>query len=261
MRSLLAGLDPVDIRTDPFPHIVADMPMAPALYAELSASFPPFQRIAWDGPADRVPNNRRFTLPAQSIIDAPDLPDCWKAFAAAHSAPALLDAVLALFDGHWPPALLAALGEPDERHSIGRLVLSSDHQPRIRQDARIEINTPARDRPSSPRGPHLDTPNRLFSCLFYMRHPDDDSVGGDLRLFRWRDGARGRAEDFEQPADAVEAVAIIPYAANRLVIFPQGPDALHGVSPRHPTRHTRRYVFITAELDHDWLTLPAATGN
>lgn len=261
MRSLLAGLGPADIRTDPFPHIVADAPMAPDRYAELSTSFPDFRRIAWDGPADRVPSNRRFTMSAQAILDAPDLPACWKTFAAAHSTPAVLDQVLALFDGHWPPALLAALGGPQERRSIGRLVLWSDDQPRIGQDARIEINTPVRDRPSSPRGPHLDTPNRLFSCLFYMRHPDDDSTGGDLQLFRWKNGARGRAEAYQQPADAVEPVATIPYAANRLMIFPQGPDALHGVSPRHPTRHTRRYVFITAELDRDWLALPAATGD
>lgn len=259
MRSLLAGLGPADIRTDPFPHIVADAPMAPGLYAELSESFPPFQRIAWDGPSDQAPSNRRFTLSAQAILDAPDLPQCWKTFAAVNSAPAVLEQMLALFGGHWQPAMLDALGDPDARRSIGRLVLWSDHQPRIAQDARIEINTPVRDRPSSARGPHLDTPNRIFSCLFYMRHPEDDSTGGDLQLCRWRNGRRGRAGAYQQPADAVEVVATIPYAANRLVIFPQGPDALHGVSLRHPTRHIRRYVFITAELDRDWLELPAAT--
>jgi hypothetical protein len=54
----------------------------------------------------------------------------------------------------------------------------------------------------------------------------------------------------------VEAAVTVPYAANRLVIFPQGLHALHGVSPRHPTPHTRRYVFITAELTEDWLRQP-----
>jgi hypothetical protein len=30
------------------------------------------------------------------------------------------------------------------------------------------------------------------------------------------------------------------------------------VSVRQPTPHTRRYVFITAEIEHDWLVSPAA---
>ncbi|MBB6253682.1 2OG-Fe(II) oxygenase [Nitrospirillum iridis] len=256
MRTLLAGLTAADIRTDPFPHIVADLPVEPELYEALSASFPSFQRLAWDCPPERVPNNRRFALPAQLLMEAPDLPECWKEFLALHSGPTFLAEVAALFAGHWDPAMLAVLDGSLTNHSTGRLSLSNPGPYRIHQDARLEINSAVRDRPSSSRGAHLDTPNRLFSCLFYLRAPDDDAVGGDLELFRWRSGPAGPVSSYEVPPDTVDRVATIPYAANRMVIFPQNVNALHGVSPRHPTPHTRRYVFITAELTEDWMTFP-----
>jgi hypothetical protein len=259
MRSLLAGLGPADIRTDPFPHIVVDQPMDDGLYRELSASFPGFARMGWACDPEQMPNNRRFELSADMILQAPDLPACWKDFVAYHAGPAFLAEVAALFDGHWDPALLAALDGSLTGHSAGLRRLTAAAPYRIHQDARMEINTPVRDRASSSRGPHLDTPNRLFSCLFYMRAPDDDAQGGDLVLYRWRDGPTGRVADYALPETAVEAVLTVPYAANRLVIFPQSLNALHGVGLRHPTPHTRRYVFITAELSEDWLPQPTPT--
>lgn len=253
MRSLLADLTPADIRTDPFPHIVADRPMAADLYAELSAGFPSFQRMGWVCAPEAVPSNQRFELSARMILAAPDLSDAWKAFVARHSGPEFLAEVAALFDGHWDPALLAALDGHITGHETERRDLTRPVTGRIQQDARMEINTPVRGRPSSSRGPHLDTANRLFTCLFYLRTPEDDAVGGDLLLYRWRHGATRRVDAYQLPEEAVDVVASVPYAANRLVIFPQGIDALHGVSIRHPTPHTRRYAFITAELPDDWL--------
>ena len=64
--------------------------------------------------------------------------------------------------------------------------------------------------------------------------------------------------EFQLPAESVECVATIPYQPNLLVFFPQGIDAIHGVSVRQPTPHFRRYVFLTAELADDWLISPAA---
>ncbi len=260
MCSLLAGATAADIRTDPFPHIIIPDAMDATSYARLAASFPTFARIAWAAPAGRVPSNRRFSMLAHSILEAPDMPDCWKEFALLHSGPDFLAEVAALFEGYWPPALLAALGGRFTGHRVARLELAAWPGDGIHQDARIEINTPVRDKPSSARGPHLDTPNRLYSGLFYMRAPEDDSSGGDLVLYRWRHGPRGNIAAYELPDGDVEEAARIPYRANQLVLFPQGVDALHGVGLRHPTPHTRRYVFITAELGHDWLSVPEAAA-
>jgi hypothetical protein len=254
MRSLLHGVGPGDIRLDPFPHIVVDDPMEAALYAELSASYPPFSRIAFDTPWRPVPDNKRYEFSARAILDAPDLPDCWKEFTLRHSGAEFLAEVAALFRGHWLQTMLAAIGGGFEgrRTTLQDLVETDPFL--IRQDARMEINTPVKSRPSSVRGPHLDKPYRLFSCLFYLRAPEDDSVGGDLQFWRWRDGVpQAPIDRFELPAEEVEPDIVIPYRANRLVIFPQTLHSLHGVTPREPTPHMRRYVFITAEIAGKWL--------
>ncbi|WP_298327482.1 2OG-Fe(II) oxygenase [Asticcacaulis sp.] len=258
MQSLLSGIKNDDIRLTPFPHVIVPNALPEADYAALCDSFPPFSRIGWATNNPILPNNRRFALPAANILSAEDMPACWKHFVELHSSPDFLAAVAALFQDHWPRDMLAALGGSLTGHSTGRLNLSGDDhdRARIRQDARIEINTPVRDRASCVRGPHLDTPNRLFSGLFYMRAAEDDSVGGELLLYRWREQPIMAFDAYELPPHSVEEVARIPYRANQLVLFPQGMNAIHGVAPREPTPHCRRYVFITAELGQDWLRRP-----
>lgn len=254
MRSLLQGLGPGAIRMDPFPHIVVDDPMDGALYAELSASYPPFSRIGFDTPWRPVPSNKRYEFSARAILGAPDLPACWKAFTARHSGPEFLAEVAVLFRGHWREAMLAALGGGFDGRQTTLNDLDGTDPLLIHQDARMEINTPVTERPSIVRGPHLDKPHRLFSALFYLRAPEDDSVGGDLQFWRWKDGVpRAPLDRFDLPPEEVEPAEIIPYRANRLVIFPQTLHALHGVTLRQPTPHMRRYVFITAEISHKWL--------
>ena len=258
MTSLLSGITAADIRLDPFPHVVASDVMDPELCRVLGETFPPFAWIGWADPRCPPRSNRRFQLSAWSILNDDRMAPEWKAFVAHHSSPAFFAEVVELFRDHWPAAMTQALGGALLGHSMGLLLRDSHATARILQDARIEINTPVTAGPSSSRGPHLDTPNRLFTCLFYLRHPDDDAVGGDLELFRWKDGPVPDFDAFQFPPDVVERVATVPYRANQLVIFPQGVDALHGVGVRHPTPHTRRYVFISAELEKGWMASPNA---
>lgn len=249
MQSIFARLSPAGVRPDPFPHIVADDVVSPGLYRRLSDGFPPFSAIAWTG---REPDNRRYALSAHFAAGNDRLAPVWRAFLARHSAPDILAEVDALLGRHWAPAMLRHLGGGVLGHRQGLLWRDLPEPGCVLQDARIEINTPVTSRVGSPRGPHLDTPNRLFSALLYMRDDTDRSDGGDLVLYRWRSAPQSIA-GFEIPGHLVEPAATIPYRANRLVLFPQGLAAVHGVSPRGPTPATRRYVFITAETGEDWL--------
>lgn len=257
MRSLLSGLGPDDVRLDPFPHLVVPNALDEETHRRLNETFPPFSIIGWAGKATPR-SNSRFQLSAWQIMEMTSLPDLWKTFVGQHSAPAFFAEVVALFRDHWPTALKEALGGDLLNHPMGLMMREGYNEARILQDARIEINTPVTTVPSTSRGPHLDMPNRLFTCLYYLRHPDDDAVGGDLELFRWKNGPIADTETYALPDDAVEVAAVVPYQANQMVIFPQGIDAIHGVSVRHPTPHTRRYVFISAEIEQNWLVSPAA---
>jgi hypothetical protein len=254
--SLLAAVTPADIRTDPFPHIVRDDALDPALYERLSAEYPPTEMfMAPRASGHPYPSNSRYEFAAWIAGIHAEVGPLWKEFVRRHSEAAFLAEVFRLFDGHWPAALRDALGGSFGGHSTGRRLEPLEVPPRIWLDARAEINTPVHGTASVSRGPHLDTPNRLYSGLYYFRHPQDDSEGGELHLYRWKNGPQeiGR---FQQPDEAVELALTIPYRANRFVLFPQGLHALHGVGERPPTPHVRRYVFITVELETPWLQAP-----
>jgi hypothetical protein len=257
-KSLLAGLTPADIRTEPFPHIVAENVLPPEDCAAMVRSVPGFDRFGWAG---TPPSNQRYIMPAHRIAgDEAEMPEIWRAFTQYHSSAAFLAEIAALFEGYWAQAMLDRLGGSLLGHTTGLCWRDDPSIVRILQDARLEINTPVTKRPGSPRGAHLDTPNRLYSGLFYLRDPEDDSEGGDLTLFRFRSAPPRHIDVLAFDEDLVEPVATIPYRANSLVLFPHGLHAIHGVSPRGLTPWTRKYVFITAEIAEEWLISPAATA-
>jgi hypothetical protein len=117
------------------------------------------------------------------------------------------------------------------------------------------INTPVQTA-SRVRARHVDNAKKLFSGLFYMREPDDDSVGGDLEICRWR--ATPEFKNAYVPGhqisnthvhdNQVDLVDTVEYRANMLVMFVNSPFAVHGVTMRQPTPHFRRYINFIAEV-------------
>lgn len=256
MISLLNGINSSYVVDDPFPYVFVKDVLPVDFYNQLSSAFPPFSQIGWADSRKLPRSNHRFQLSASVMDINPDISPVLKEFAAYHSSPAFFAEVVDLFRDYWPEDLKRTLGGNLLGHEMGRILQDTPRPGLILQDARVEINTPVTGPASSSRWAHLDTANRLFTCLLYLRHPDDDAVGGDLQLFRWKNGVSRDPFAFIQSEDDVEVVATIPYRPNQMVIFPQTLHSLHGVSVRQPTPHTRRYMFISAELDQDWLAAP-----
>ncbi|TKT69902.1 2OG-Fe(II) oxygenase [Aquamicrobium sp. LC103] len=254
MMDVLSRASRLDLQLNPFPHLVIQDALPPNLYAELSASFPPPKIIAGRQAAAKLASNRRYSMSAWPLMLREDVAAPWKTFLERHTAPDFVRTVVALFAGHWDERVASRLKIASEDGTVGLLYRDANAGGRILADARIEINAPVSADASSARGAHLDTPNRLYSGLFYLREEGDDSTGGELELFRWKSRPTEILDVNELPPDSVERVTAIPYRANQLVIFPQSIHALHGVGIRHTTPHIRRYVFITSEFEDDWLT-------
>lgn len=258
--SVLSRVLPSMLRTTPFPHLVVENVLPDDDYRHLEASFPPLELIVGQSPIGKLASNRRYSMPAWPLLLNENVSPAWKSFLETHTSAAFLSTVFAQFAGHWDDRLVPLL-EHAVAHGDAALLHRDGHRyGRVLMDARIEINSPVLDAPSSARGVHLDTPNRLYSGLFYLRDEEDDSIGGDLELYAWKEPLASNIDVFELPLHMVEKVGAIPYRANQLVLFPQSMLALHGVGIRHPTPHVRRYVFITAEIEQDWLggeTMPA----
>ncbi len=71
-------------------------------------------------------------------------------------------------------------------------------------------------------------------------------MGAYRELYRFKDKPRFRGVSV--PDDAVDTVSHVVYQVNTMIFMVNSPFALHGVSPRHPTPHIRRYLNFLAEF-------------
>jgi len=244
---VFAGLRPEHVRAEPFPHAILDNALPTELYRELAETKPTYTQIASPPPH---PSNRRMPCSAHLFQILPHLPGVWKRFTARNTRPDATRHLAEVFAAHWHPHLPSRRFLETARYGLLGRDRFDDHE--ILCDARLEITSPVLEAPSSHRTAHLDGPYRIFSALLYLRAPEDDSTGGGLEIFRWRSAPTPRAGAlYTVPEDSVELVATIPYAANRLVVFPNCIDALHGAQVRGVTPHERSFVFITAERPYD----------
>ena len=229
--SLLQRLHQGERSNAPFPHLVVENCLPAKRYAALRDSFP----LELADPGIAKADNKRHDLFAswgKSRNDPADAPQPWRAFMRQNSRPAVANAVWALFR---------------DEISAGRdrLYETVSDASELKVRVTVGVNTPAR-REGVVRGPHCDNRTKAFVGLYYLRDPDEGEAGGDLLLYRWKPGCERRREWAPQiDEDAVEIAARIPYSGNKLVLFPNFDNALHGVSARAPSTHWRKLVVIS----------------
>lgn len=241
--SLFANVRDEHVGEEPFFHLHAPNALDPAYYRALAEHFPDDPRI-WRSHWDC--NNQLMTLSALKARAAGLLAPIWSEFIDYHYSQAFFHDVLSVVGDRIRqayPDLEAKLGKPLE--SLAVAARGSGLDTDVFLDVQFGINTPVRE-PSRVRGFHIDNPKKIYNALLYMRTDEDDSIGGELQLGRFR--GRPRLLDVAVPDDAAEVVALVPYRANTMVFMINSLSALHGVSPRMPTPHVRRYVNFLAQL-------------
>lgn len=238
-QTVLAKARAEDIRTAPFAHLVIEDALDVDIFEQLLRTRPPY-----NGAEDA--SNRRTSTPAWVITTTEVFDPAWRHFAALHCRPEMTRRMIELFAGHTTDTLPTL----NDGTRFGVLGINHWDTADVLCDARLDTISPAH-RVGSHRMAHLDSPNRLFSALLYFRDPKDNSSGGGLDLFRWKNGPQGPLDAFEINESLVEHVLTVPYKANTLVVFPNSVFALHGSQVRQPTGFDRAYVFITAEVERD----------
>lgn len=203
---------------DPFPHILIENALDDDYYEELAASRPTPEEII---NGRKVSDNQRIDMPCRDVCERGH--PLWKEFCLYHSSEEFFRRVIGLF---------SVKAEYPGRRNAGR----------TGAECQIGINTPS-PKLSRVRGPHLDNPNELYGGLFYMA---DDNDGGNLEIYRWVKAPRfyGKLEAHD---DCVELAGTIPYKKNTFVMFLNGPDSLHGVTPRKSDNY-RKLVNVICDM-------------
>lgn len=243
MVSLVGNVKDADIRAEPFPHVCATAALDPDHYRALADSFPDLAQFC---PELWAKNNSGEAFSALQALEAGILAKPWQEFLEYHYSSAFYQDVLRLVGDHMRrvhPDLEEQLGKPLEDLTVAPRPDPGDAD--VMVECQFCINTPVK-KVSRVRGVHVDSPKKLFNALLYMRLDDDDGGGGDLDLCRFRD--RPKFRDVSVPDAAVNIVDQVFYRANTLILIINSPYALHGVTPRQPTPHIRRYFNFLAEL-------------
>lgn len=258
-HSVLENVTRDCVRNDPFPYLVVDDCLPQSYFDALAATYPSndcvvdfcrendTRKFEFDG--DRAAQNCRYDISSFQALAHPErLPEPWLDFIRYHTSrdffleasDLLRDEITSVY-----PTLEQTLGKPMDAFTTGVRNRSACD---VSLDCQVGINTPATNT-SSVRRVHVDAGVELFAILLYFKHPDDDTAGGDLEIFRWKNPRKKRFRRSEVEETDAEHVATVEYKANRMVMFVNSQDSLHAVTPRTPSPHTRRLVNIIAEVD------------
>ena len=249
-HSILDSAAPSDVSDSPFAHLLRVDCLPEELYRGLSQAMP-----RPTVPANTPQNFLALIDPFEPLIAA-RLTEAWRWFVSHHTSPAFFQSIVrvmgpAIRRAH--PDLETRLGIPLEAAPTVRAndptASQNPRTPAVRLGLQFGFNTPVTTS-SSVRGAHIDKARRLISDLLYFPEPGDDA-GGDLMLYRHR-GAR-RLHGVSVDLKDVEPVSRIAYAPNTLIMFVNSVDAVHGVLPRRPTPHIRRYVNFFVDLADDFI--------
>ena len=244
--SILSNADPSMVKMDPFPHIILIDALPLEFATNLTNSFPKHL-------FDLTSNNQRLDISAINVVNSPDISQDWKQFIAYHSSKEFFKEVLSLFEHSLLANKNINLATLNNLNTGIRFQDTFDEKDCL-LDAQISINTPVTKK-SSVRKAHTDNNNKIFSGLFYLRQDDDKSSGGDLQICNWNDSYSYKKKllTYKESLSPGHYTVFdeIPYANNVAVLFLNSLDALHCVTPRDLTGHTRTFVNLVGELPCD----------
>ena len=111
--------------------------------------------------------------------------------------------------------------------------------------------TPATISGTTQLGPHLDSNFEILAGLIYLRKNEDNTVGGDLDLYKLKENAPQKyaSNSLRVPVRYLDKLKTIKYENNSAVFFVSHPLAIHGVTPRSVGIYERRLINFSLELD------------
>ncbi len=248
MQSLLAGLSKADVIAEPFPHIVARDVLDQELLGSLQDEFPALESF----PDHTDASNKRLNFNNAAAMKSDLVSSTWKTFLARNSDRDHLLHFIRVFGDHLKTAVpgAAEFVEMADRLPVGIKHVDGFDTARILLSSAIDANTPTTTEPSSVRGPHVDSGAKLWVGLFYLRD-ETTSEGGDLELYQLKPGhqlAGNVVNGSEIRPECLDLVKTVPYEPNTLFIGINSPASIHGVSPRQPTPHPRKFFSFYCDL-------------
>lgn len=258
--SILQNYRSALLQKDPFYHFDIEQALPTSLYESLANTYPTletFYKYSHRNEEAQVKQNAFYKLNAAGLNWNPEiLSGPWRDFVQFHTSQEFFDEVLdklgdAIQETY--PELLASMlrkAKGKKPRAGVRGVSDSKETCEVALDCMVGINSPVTVEGTRVIGAHLDNPKMLYAGLFYLRHPQDQSTGGDFIIYEWKDP---KNPEYVYRRQIDEALVIprrkVSYKANNFVWFLNNFSAVHGVATRETTPYPRRLCEIMADAD------------
>ena len=216
-----------EVSHDPWPHIVIKNALPEEIHDELINTLPD-ERLNNQEPRD---HHNKLTWQARDIIAGKQpISHIWQEFMAHHLSREFFDKVLNVFEP-WSKKLKI----PSDKIELqDRYDPNSGSRSNCYTDFSFVKHPPIND--ISIRTPHTDNEKEIYAGLLYLKYPGDKSTGGDFCIHKAESLAMNSHRVYESPGPIVKSC---PYESNNFVMFWNGKDTQHSVSPRHNAKHPR----------------------
>ncbi len=243
MYSVLQNKKKIQFKFDKFPYLIIDDALPINLYNKLNNDFPSYKKIIGQ---NNYKENFAYRYNANNSLKDPEITEEWKEFIKFHTSYEFLEEFYNIFGEAIKNIYNVEKEKLFTRNSIGVRFEKQNH---LNLDCQFVINTPTSGE-TSVIEPHLDNPVELYAALLYMKDEDDNSSGGNLTTYSFKDKPSfyGKSRVRHENINLIEE---IEYKKNRLVMFLNTPYSLHGVSQRGKTNFYRKYINIIGDYNFE----------
>ena len=243
MYSVLQNKNNIKFKFEKFPYIIIDDALPSDLYEELSSSFPKNEKIIGN---NEYKENFAYRYNALNSLRDNEISNQWKEFIKYHTSYGFLEEFYDIFGQSIKKIYKAEKEKLFNENNIGVRFEKPNY---FNLDCQFVINTPTSGE-TKVIEPHLDNPVEFYAALLYMKDKDDNSEGGNLTTYSFKDKPSfyGKSRVRENNVNLIEE---IEYKKNRLVMFLNSPYSIHGVTKRSKTNFYRKYINIIGEFNFE----------
>ena len=246
---------------DPYPHLIIDKVFDDKIYEELEKDFQNCLINKFQRKKEFLNENTRVQLAASEISKDKNLKSkIWKDFVDYHCSKEFFLEFFKIFENEIYKLLPDVHKKIEQNQSKENFIemRGGYHKSRIELakqnskcdfvlDCQPSITTPNINGQKSVRGPHVDSPYKLYAGLFYLRNPKDKLEGGDIVLYKPKNKVQFNNKTNVINSNDLEQSKVFKYGINNLVMHLNTPLTVHGVSKRATGDYNRNLVNIIAE--------------
>ena len=243
MYSILQNKKNIKFKFDKFPYLVIDDALPLDLYNKLNDSFPNYEKIIGN---NDYKENYAYRYNAYNSLRDKEISEEWKNFIKFHTSYDFLEEFYSIFGDSIKKIYKVKKDKLFNENNVGVRFEGKNH---FNLDCQFVINTPTSGE-TKVIEPHLDNPIEFYAALLYMKDEDDNSDGGNLTTYDFKDKPSfyGKSRVRE---DKIRLIEEIEYKQNRLVMFLNSPYSIHGVTKRSKTNFYRKYINIIGEFNFE----------